>query len=77
MSEGFSPLALVGTEKIGMWSSGLSGYSVGSHLYILCFVIFTRCGPLTPGWYSVGFHLFPICQFTGSYILLAIWQLKT
>jgi hypothetical protein len=67
--KGFLLWPLVGTEKVGMWSSGLSGYSVGSHLYILCFVIFTGCGSLTLGWYSVGSHLFPICQFTGSYIL--------
>jgi hypothetical protein len=92
---------LIGTEKVGMRSSGLSGYSVGSHLYIFWFIIFTRCGPLTLGWYSVGSHLyifwfiiftgcgpltlgwynvgshlFPICQFTGSYLLLTIWQLK-
>jgi hypothetical protein len=59
---------LVDIEKVGMQSSGPSGYSVGSHLYIFCFVIFMGCGPLTLGWYSVGSHLFSICQFTGSYI---------
>jgi hypothetical protein len=75
--KGFLLWPLVGTEKVGMRSSGPSGYSVGSHLYIFYFVIFTGCGPLTLGWYSVGSHLFPICQFTGSYLLLAIWQLKT
>jgi hypothetical protein len=74
--KGFLLWALIGTEKVGMRSSGLSGYSVGSHLYILHFVIFTGCGHLTLGWYNVGSHLFPICQFTSSYILLAIWQLK-
>jgi hypothetical protein len=37
-----------------MRSSGLSGYSVGSHLYIFHFVIFTGCSHLTLGWYSVG-----------------------
>jgi hypothetical protein len=60
-----------------MRSAGLSGYSVGSHLYIFRFDIFTRCGPLTFGWYSVGSHLFSFCQFMGSYLILAIWQLKT
>jgi hypothetical protein len=68
---------LVGTEKVGMWSSWFSGYSVGSHLYIFHFVIFTGCGPLTLGWYNVGSYLFPICQFMGSYLILAIWQLNT
>jgi hypothetical protein len=70
--KGFLLWPLVGTEKVGMRSSGLSGYSVGSHLYIFGFVIFTGCGPLTLSWYSVGSHLFLICQFTGSYIFLAI-----
>jgi hypothetical protein len=60
LSEGLSPLALVGTEKVGMRSAGLSGYNVGSHLFIFCFDIFTGCGPLTLGWYSVGSHLFLI-----------------
>jgi hypothetical protein len=27
--------------------------------------------------YSVGSHLFLICQFTGNYLLLTIWRLKT
>jgi hypothetical protein len=76
MSEGFFLWPLVGTEKVGMRSSSLNGYSVGSNLYIFHFVIFTGCSPLTLGWYSIGFHLFPICQFTGSYILSTIWQLK-
>jgi hypothetical protein len=61
LSEGLSPLALVGTEKVGMRSTDLSGYSVGSHLFIFHFDTFTGCGPLTLGWYSVGSHLFPIC----------------
>jgi hypothetical protein len=60
MSEGFSPLA-------PGW------YSVGSHLFIFYFVIFTGCGPLTIDWYSVDSHLFSICQFTGSYLILTIW----
>jgi hypothetical protein len=38
--KGFLLWPLVGTEKIGMRSSDPSGYSVGSHLYILCFVIY-------------------------------------
>jgi hypothetical protein len=72
MSEGFLLWSLVGTKKVEMRSSDPSGYSVGSHLHIFHFVIFTGCGPLTLGWYSVGSHLFLICQFTGSYLLLAI-----
>jgi hypothetical protein len=44
-----------------MWSAGLSGYSVGSHLLIFRFDFFTRCGPLALGWYSVGSHLVSIC----------------
>jgi hypothetical protein len=74
--KGFLLWPLVGIEKVGMRSSGLSVYSVGSHLYHMSFYHFTGCGPLTLGWYSVGSHLFPICQFTGSYIFLTIWQLK-
>jgi hypothetical protein len=49
------------TEKVGMRSADLSGYSVGSHLSIFRFDTFMGCGPLTLGWYSVGSHLFPIC----------------
>jgi hypothetical protein len=75
--KGFLFWLLVAIEKVGMRSFGPSWYSVGSHLYIFRFVIFTGCDPLTLGWYSVGSHLFPICQFTGSYFLLTIWQLKT
>jgi hypothetical protein len=41
-----------------MRSADLSGYSVGSHLFIFRFDTFTGCGPLTLGWYSVGSHLF-------------------
>jgi hypothetical protein len=52
--------------------AGLSGYSVGSYLHVFYFIIFTGCSPLTLGGYSVDSHLFPICQFTGSYLLLAI-----
>jgi hypothetical protein len=52
---------LVGTEKVGMRSAGLSGYSVGFHLFIFYFDIFTGCDPLTLGWYSIGSHLFLIC----------------
>jgi hypothetical protein len=44
-----------------MWSADLSGYSVGSHLFIFHFDIFTGCGPLALGWYSVGSHLILIC----------------
>jgi hypothetical protein len=44
-----------------MQSAGLSGYSVGSHLFIFYFGIFTGCGPLALGWYSVGSNLFSIC----------------
>jgi hypothetical protein len=55
-----------------MRSSSPSGYSVSSHLYIFCFVIFMGCGPLTLGWYSVGSHLFSIYQFMVSYLLLVI-----
>jgi hypothetical protein len=57
----FFLLPLVGTEKVGMWSADLSGYNVGSHLFIFHFDIFTGCGPLTLGWYSVGSHLISIC----------------
>jgi hypothetical protein len=63
-------------KKVGMRSSSPSGYSVGSHLYIFYFDIFTGCGPLNLSWYSVGSHLFLIYEFTGSYLLLTIWQLK-
>jgi hypothetical protein len=70
--KGFLLWSLVGTEKVGMRSAGLSGYSVGSHLFIFYFDTFTGCGPLTLGWYSVGSHLFPICQFMNSYLLLTI-----
>jgi hypothetical protein len=59
--KGFLLWPLVGTEKVGMRSAGLSGYSVGSHLFIFHFDTFTGCGPLTLGWYSVGSHLFSIC----------------
>jgi hypothetical protein len=59
-----------------MRSAGLSGYSVGSHLFIFRFDAFTGCGPLIIGWYSVGSYLFSIYKFTGSYLPLAIWQLK-
>jgi hypothetical protein len=45
---------LIGTEKVGMRSSGPQWYSVASHLLL----------------YSV------LC-FTGSQLLLAIWQLKS
>jgi hypothetical protein len=48
---------VVGTEKVGMRSADLSGYSVGSHLFIFRFDTFTGCGPMTLGWYSVGSHL--------------------
>jgi hypothetical protein len=75
--KGFLFWPLVGTEKVEMRSASLSGYNVGSHLYIFHFDIFTGCGPLTLGWYSVGSHLFSFCQFTGSYLIFAIWQLKT
>jgi hypothetical protein len=75
--KGFLIWPLVGTEKVGMRSAGLSGYSAGSHLFIFRFDTFTRCGPLTLGWYSVCSHLFSICKFTGSYLLFTIWQLKT
>jgi sterol desaturase/sphingolipid hydroxylase (fatty acid hydroxylase superfamily) len=40
---------LVGTEKVGMRSAGLNGYSVGFHLYIFHFDIFTGYGHLTLG----------------------------
>jgi hypothetical protein len=40
LSEGLSLLALVGTEKVGMRSADLSGYSVGSHLSIFHFDTF-------------------------------------
>jgi hypothetical protein len=38
--KGFLFLPLIGTEKVGMWSAGLSGYSVDSHLlyFILIFL---------------------------------------
>jgi hypothetical protein len=45
--KGFLLWPLVGTETVEMRSSGLSRYSVGSHLYIFQFIIFTGCGPLT------------------------------
>jgi hypothetical protein len=72
MSEGLSPLTpgwYRESRDVVLWPYW---YSVGSHLYILCFIFFTGCGPLTLGWYSVDSHLFPIYQFTGSYILLVI-----
>jgi hypothetical protein len=75
--KGFLLWPLIGTEKVRTRSVGLSRYSVGSHLYIFCFDIFTGCDPLALGRYSVGSHLFLICQFTGSYLFLAIRQLKT
>jgi hypothetical protein len=53
--KGFLLWPLVGIEKVGIQSSGLSGYSVGSHLYIFGFVIFTGCGPLTLSWYRLSF----------------------
>jgi hypothetical protein len=59
--KGFLIWLLVGTEKVGMRSAGLSGYSVGSHLFIFYFDTFTGCGPLALGWYNVGSHLFLIC----------------
>jgi hypothetical protein len=43
--KGFLLWPLVGTEKVGMRSVGLSGHSVGSHLFILHFDTFTGCGP--------------------------------
>jgi hypothetical protein len=61
LSERFLLWPLVGTEKVGMRSAGLSGYSIGSNLFIFCFDTFTGCGPLTLGWYNVGSHLFSIC----------------
>jgi hypothetical protein len=72
--KGFLLWPLVGTKKAGMRSADLSGYTVGSHLFIFHFDTFTGCGPLTLGWYSVGSHLFSICEFTGSYLLFTIWQ---
>jgi hypothetical protein len=59
--KGFLLWPLVGTEKVGMRSANLSGYSIGSHLFIFRFDTFTGCGPLPLGWYSVGSHLFSIC----------------
>jgi hypothetical protein len=59
--KGFLLWPLVGTEKVEMRSAGLSGYSVGSHLLIFHFDIFTGCDPLALGWYSVGSHLNSIC----------------
>jgi hypothetical protein len=44
-----------------MWSAGLSGYSVGSHLSIFHFDTFTGCGSLALGWFSVGSHFISIC----------------
>jgi hypothetical protein len=35
--KGFLFWPLVGTEKVGMWSAGLSGYSVCFHLFIFLF----------------------------------------
>jgi hypothetical protein len=58
---GFLLWPLVDTEKVGMRSAGLSGYSIGSHLFIFRFDTFTVCGPLAIGWYNVGTHLFSIC----------------
>jgi hypothetical protein len=61
LSEGFLLWPLVGTEKVGMRSAGLSGYSVGSHLFIFHFDTFTGCSPPALGWYSVGSHLISFC----------------
>jgi hypothetical protein len=47
--KGFLFWPLVGTEKAGMRSADLSGYSVGSYLFIFHFDTFTGCGPLTLG----------------------------
>jgi hypothetical protein len=54
--KGFLLWPLVGTEQVGMRSANLSGYSVGSHLFIFHFDTFTGCGPVTLGWYSVGVY---------------------
>jgi hypothetical protein len=40
--KGFLLWPLIGTEKVGMRSSGPSGYSVGSHLYIYSVLLFLR-----------------------------------
>jgi hypothetical protein len=47
--KGFLFWPLVGTKKVEMRSAGLSGYSVGSHLFIFHFDTFTECGPLALG----------------------------
>jgi hypothetical protein len=52
---------LIGTEKVGMRSAGLSGYNVGSSLFIFHFDTFTGCGPPALSWYSVVSHLISIC----------------
>jgi hypothetical protein len=52
---------LVGTEKVALWSAGISGYSVGSHLFIFRFDTFTGCSSMALGWYSVDSHLISIC----------------
>jgi hypothetical protein len=59
--KGFLLWPLIGIEKVGMRSAGLSGYSVGSHLFIFYFDTFMGCGPLTLSRYSVGSHLILIC----------------
>jgi hypothetical protein len=52
LSERLSHLALIGTEKVGMRSASLNGYSIGLHLSIFRFDTFTGCGPLALGWSS-------------------------
>jgi hypothetical protein len=71
--KGFLPWPLVGTEKVGMRSSGPSGYSVGSHLYILCFVILRDAVP-----WLVQCRLPFVSDLSihGWLYPLAIWQLK-
>jgi hypothetical protein len=69
--KGFLLWPLVATEKVGMRSADLSGYSVGSHLFIFVLILLQDAVL----WPLVGIVYVPIWfWFVNSQIVISFWR---